>query len=350
MSKNILLLGCGGSAGINFAKSLKMSNQGYKVIGVELDKYYAELAPVDKRYLLKRDDEEKYVKSLLKIINKEQIDFIHAQPDVEVEILSKYRDLWGSKVMLPSEDAINICQDKYLAYKTFKKNKVPVASTTEISNFADVKKIFKGDKTLWLRSRYSTGAGKASLPVRDFNQAKMWIEFWLDKGLKVSDFIASELLTGQEVSWLSIWKDGELICSQAKLRISWARPNPSPSGVGGTSGVQKTIHSVKVNKVCTEAVLAVDSKPNGVYVVDTKENTKGIPCVMEINIGRFFTTSMFFPSVGVNVPEIYVKAALGEKLPQVKKYNCVPKDIYWIRTIDGGPVMIKGNKWNHIKI
>lgn len=353
MQKRVLLLGCGGSPAINFAKALQYSKDDIYIVGVDVDKYYIELAPVNKKYLIPHQEgkEKQYVNKLIEIIKREKIDFVHAQPDQEVKIISDYRDLLPAKVLLPSKQAVNICQDKFAAIEAFKTNGVPVPETIDLFKKNHLKKVFQGgNKSFWVRARRSTGGGKASLPVKEYSQAKAWIDFWVEQGLKWSDFIISEYLPGREVSWLSLWKNGELICSQGKQRLAWAKPNTSPSGVGGTSGVQKTVHDTQINIIATKAVQAVDEKPNGIYTVDLKENSRGIPCVTEINIGRFFTTSLFFAVAGVNIPLAYINAGLDLLTAKFKKYNCVPEDIYWIRTIDGGPVMVKKDKWSYKKL
>ena len=65
-----------------------------------------------------------------------------------------------------------------------------------------------------------------------------------------------------------------------------------------------------------------------------------MPCVTEINIGRFFTTSNFFAAAGSNMPHSFVRLAFGDELPSLPVYNAVPQDIYWIRLIDKGPVLV----------
>jgi carbamoyl-phosphate synthase large subunit len=57
--------------------------------------------------------------------------------------------------------------------------------------------------------------------------------------------------------------------------------------------------------------------------------------VTEINAGRFFTTSNFFSHAGVNMPEMSVRAALGENLTPLK-IGSLGDDLYWIRMVDMG--------------
>lgn len=321
-------------------------------MGLDVNKYYIEMAPVNKKYLVShpKGKEKEYIKTVNKIIKKERIDFVHAQPDPEVRIISDHRGEIKAKTLLPSQKAVEISQDKWKTYQTLEKAQVPVAFTIKLKEEATLKEAFqKIDGAIWLRASSGHG-GKASLPVTSFDQAKMWVSYWLGKGLKWSDFLASETLTGTEVSWLSVWKDGLLVCSQGKERVEWVEAGLSPSGVTGTTAIQRTVSSSKVNEVGTKTVLALDKKPEGIYVVDTKENRLGVPCVMEINPGRFFTTSLFFAAAGVNMPYIYTQLAYGETPKKVAPYNSVKEDIYWMRIPDGGPVMIKNNKWTSIKI
>ncbi len=346
----ILLLGCGGSPGVNFIKALRLADKNVLIVGVDLGKYNLQGAPVAKKYLLERNpgEEKKYVQKIIQIIKKEKITFVHAQPDDEVKILSDYRDQIPATTFLPSKEAVDIAQDKWLTYRRLQSRGVPVARTFQLTDESSLKHVFKSIQgPIWLRASRGYG-GKASLPVDEIDHAKMWISYWIKHGgLTWDDFLASEKLPGREISWLSIWKDNKLICSQQKERVSWVQGHIAPSGVGGTTAVQKTTHEKKINDVCTATILALDKNPNGIYVVDTKENTKGIPCVTEINPGRFFTTSLFFATAGVNMPNIFVRAGLNLPIPKVKQYNCLPKDIYWIRILDDDATMVKNGQWRH---
>lgn len=346
--KRILLIGCGGSAGINFVKALRLCKEKIYIVGVDKNKYYLEMSPVDKRYYIPHTSgqEKDYISKINFIIKKERINFIHAQPDPEVKILSDFRELIQTKYFLPSKEAVSISQDKWQTYITLKKDNVPVAKTYQIDKKQDLKKIFKNNREiLWLRARKGAG-GKASLPVKKYQQAVMWIEYWLGHGLKWNDFLVNEFLPGNEVSWLSIWKDGKLICSQQKERVEWVQGSISPSGVGGTTAIQKTVHYPNINKICTRTVLAVDDRPQGIFVVDTKENKNKTPCVTEINPGRFFTTSLFYATLGINMPHIFVSLGLNLPIPKVSRYNSTQKNVYWIRIVDGGPIMVKNEQWS----
>lgn len=342
----ILVLGAGGSPGVNFIRALRLGKEKIYVVGVDINKYFLEIAPVDKKYLLSdRKDKDDYVKDLIKIIKKEKIDFVHAQPDGEVKTISDHRDMLGAKTFLPSKNAVDVFQDKWRTFQELTKNNLPAPLTRQIRDARNLKRILKDNREiLWLRAQKGAG-GKASLPVKTFDQANMWIKYWLNKGLSWDDFLISELLPGREVSWLSIWKDGKLICSQQKERMGWVQGSISPSGVGGTSAIQKTSSYKIVNDICTKTILAVDKNANGVYVVDVKENKTGTPCVMEVNPGRFFTTSLFFATAGVNMPLMFVKLGLNMPVVKTKQYNALQNGLYWIRVTDSNTGIVKGERW-----
>lgn len=349
--KKILLLGAAGSAGINFIKAIQLESS-IDVVAVDINKYYLEMVPVKRKYLLTRQkgNEPEYIGKINKIIHKEHIDFVHAQPDTEVKILSDNRDIIHAQTLLPSRRAIDIYQDKWKTYEILKKRSIPVPQTYDIGTERQMKNLFSHQKDmLWIRSNKGAG-GKASLPVNSYEQASMWMQFWKSRGLSRNDFSVSEFLPGREISCLMIWHDGVLICSQQKERLEWLQSNVSVSGSGTTTAIQKTVEDPMVNEICMSTICSVEEKPQGVYVIDVKQNKKGIFCVTEINAGRFFTTSLFYATAGVNMPYIYVALGLGLKIPKVSPYNSLSKDLYWIRIADGGPAFIREGKWSSINI
>jgi carbamoyl-phosphate synthase large subunit len=165
-------------------------------------------------------------------------------------------------------------------------------------------------------------------------------------------FIAQEHLSGRNLAFHSLWKEGELVTSMSRERLEYIYPHLAPSGITGTPAVQRTIHDERVNEIGTEAVLAIDPKFNGIACVDLKENSEGTPFVTEINAGRMFTTSYFFSFASkvlrsdyyANLPYLYVKLAYKEAIPKLPEYNVLPENVYWIRHIDAPARMVKDGK------
>ena len=349
--KRILCTGAGGPAGINFAMSLKIAPEKMFVVGIEADKHYLHLARTDKKYLTPRAKETSYISAINDIIGKEKIDFLHCQPDVEVEIISEEREKLYANVFLPSKKAVRACQNKLESVKLLKRKNVPVAKTVELLTEQDIDRAFEElEAPLWIRAIQGAG-GRGSTPANNKEAAVSWIKYW--KARKVNwKFIAQEQLPGKNMAFHSLWKNGELVTSMARERIQYIYPNIAPSGITGTPAVQKTVHNKTVNRIATEAVLAIDSTYNGIACVDLKENRKGNVCVTEINAGRMFTTSFFFSYASkalrkdyrANIPYLYVKLAFGEGIQDTQKYDVLPANIYWIRHMDAPAKLIKDNK------
>jgi len=351
--KRILITGAGGSAGANFVQSLRMAKEDFYLVGSDNNKYHLELLEgVDKKYILPLSEDYSYIEELNKIIFLEKIDFVHSQPDIDVKIIGLNRKNVMAKTFLPANETIEVCQDKLKSNKLMEKKNIPVPLSFHLRNKNDLKKaikiLLKKTEKVWVRA--ITGAGaKASLPIKDLEQGHQWIKYWiLMKGLKYSDFMASEFLPGKEFAFQSIWKNGKIITSQARERIEYVFGNLTPSGQSSSPSIAKTVYRDDINKIATKAIKSIDKNATGIFCVDMKENKQGIPCITEINCGRFFTTSNFFATAGSNMPYYYIKMAYGEKLPDLPKYNAVPKDWYWIRTIDMGYKLIKGEKWSSI--
>ena len=140
--KRILCTGAGGPAGINFTMSLRAAPEKMTLVGTDSNEYFLNLAITNSRYLVPRAKDPAYIDKLNEIIQKEKIEFLHAQPDIEVEVVSENRQKLNAPVFLPSKTAVVACQDKLESAKVWRKKNVPVARTIEIRNDADIDKAF----------------------------------------------------------------------------------------------------------------------------------------------------------------------------------------------------------------
>ncbi|MEM0254376.1 MAG: hypothetical protein QXK78_07475 [Candidatus Bathyarchaeia archaeon] len=349
--KKVIATGAGGPAGINFIMSLRIAPEKISIIGTEANEYFKYLSPADKTYLVPKAGEDGYIDALNEIIRKEKAEFLHAQTDAEVAVVSENREKIEANVFLPSKEAVKICQDKLGSAKIWMSKGVPVAKTLEIRSEEDVDRAFEElGSPIWIRARHGAG-GRGSTPAYNRETAISWIRYWQARGMKWG-FIAQEHLPGRNLAFHSLWKEGELVTSMARERLEYIYPHLAPSGVTGTPAVQKTIHDEEVNRIATEAILAIDPNFNGIACVDLKENKDGVPCVTEINAARMFTTSYFFSYASkvlrgdcyANIPYLYVKLAYKESIPEIPRYNILPENIYWIRHIDAPAKLVRSGE------
>ncbi|MHA1439392.1 MAG: ATP-grasp domain-containing protein [Promethearchaeota archaeon] len=325
--KKILVTGAGGPAGVNFLRSLTSVDEKMELFGTDISLYHKEFAKpwTNKMYLVPRATSKDYIPALNEIIEENKIELIHSQPDIEVLIISENREKLKAMTFLPKKETIRILQDKFKSAEIWKDKGFPTVKAIEINpnNLEnDLSKSLSqfGDK-IWIRAKKGAG-GTGSTLVENIETGVNWIKYWHSRG-KNWEFIAQEYLPGRNIAFQSIFKDGELITSQARERLEYIYPYLAPSGITGTPIVAKTIHDDKVNEMATQAVLAIDSGATGIFCVDMKEDKYGNICPTEINAGRFFTTSYFFSYAAkkynvpkANMPYIFIKLAYKEKIPE----------------------------------
>ena len=347
----ILITGAGGSAAYNFHDSLKIAKEKYYVVGTDIKTYHLELFDANARYLIPPvSDTENYVEAINKIIEKEKIDFLHPQPDVEVAFWAKNTDKTSARTFLPASAEVELCHDKMQFNKVLKDKGVAAPKAFHVTDKSsleqDLQDLLSKYPKVWIRAVRGAGS-RASLPVNSTYQADAWIDYWKNfRGLDYEDFMVSEFLPGPEFAWQSLWYNGELITAQARERLEYIFGNLTPSGQTSSPSVAKTVNRDDINEIGQAAVRAVSDKPHGVYCVDMKEGSEGMPKVTEINIGRFFTTSNFFAHAGLNMPAMYLELAMTGKLTnKPQQLNALSNDLYWVRMIDMGFKLVKDGEW-----
>jgi carbamoyl-phosphate synthase large subunit len=93
----------------------------------------------------------------------------------------------------------------------------------------------------------------------------------------------------------------------------------------------------QVLEVCRRAVQTLDPRANGLFSVDLKMDTRDVPCITEINAGRFFIGMTSFDLVSKhNMASTYVRLGLGEPVGLREEYD-VPEDYYLVRDLDTLP-------------
>ena len=341
---HILLTGCGSPASQNFLRCLRLSPQHFHLVGADASLYHLEWGHLDSAYQSPLTRDPAYLGFLNRLCEVEAIDFVHGQPDWEVAFLSAHRHLLTAPTLLPAPELIRRAQSKYasacLWYHADLRPDPPVLIHDEV----DLRRAAASfGLPFWLRA--TTGAGaRGSCKVMSLDQARAWLDYWYLSGVDW-DFLAQAYLPGREYAFQGLWHHGRLITSAARERLEFVFPQHAPSGITSSPVVARSVHNPGVNRAAAAAVLALDPKPHGVYGVDLKCDADGRPRPTEINAGRFFTTSLFLAEAGCNLPYYYVCLALGLPLPDLPPFDAIPPDLYWIRHIDCGQVLVRKGEW-----
>lgn len=337
MLKKVLVTGSGGMAGIGFTRCIKSSPEKFFMVGTDSSPMYIHLSETNVKVLVPPSTSKDYVDILNYIISKYGVEFIHAQPDAEIDVIAANKEKIDATTFMPSYDVIRKFRNKYDACKVWERKGIPTPRSILIKDEKDVERAFEelGSK-IWLRSIYGAGA-RGSFLARSYEHARSWVDYWDGWGT----FMASSYLPGPNYGCDMIFKEGQLVAITCKERLEYVLPRASPSGVTGTSAISRPAMEERAMTNAIKAVTTIDPNPNGVYSVDLKGDDKGMPCVTEVNPARFLTASLhLFYKCGCLLPYVYVKLAYKEDVRSVGVRWPLKPDFVLIRSLDSEPAFV----------
>jgi carbamoyl-phosphate synthase large subunit len=346
MSLTVLVSGAGGPLGANVARSLRLAPEKLTLVGTDANRWHLPLALTDRVVKIPlAKDRERYAAALEQLIAGGVQVIVPTHP-VEVRAIASLLTegrLQGARTAIPRLAILKKADDKFATQRILQDAGVPVPRTILLNSADDLSRAFREwPAPIWVRGSGAPGLGigGAALPCRDEGVARAWIEHHRGWG----KMIASEFLPGANLTWMCAWDHGRLLAAASRERLEYVLPHVSPSGVTGAPAVTRTIRRADVNDIGERAVRALDDAPHGVYFVDLKEDASGRACVTEINAGRCGTTIHFYTEAGMNFPWLLVCLAAGLDLGwlPLTPHDCVPADLYWVRTLDCGPVLVRG--------
>jgi carbamoyl-phosphate synthase large subunit len=343
MSRRLLVTGAGTGATENLVRSLRAGEYGPVLIGCGSDRFILAKASTGRRYLVPPSTEPGFVAALERLCQREAIELVIPTSDDDVRALSDHRELFAGRVFLPARHVIDLCQDKLELTDLLRKRGIAAPATEPVADLRNLDAIFAGLASagpVWCRVRTGTRSLGAA-PMRTVAQARAWIHYWEDmRGVPANAFTLSEYLPGRDFLCMSVWRDGMQILARTFERLAYFGGENSPSGVSSLSSLAKTVRDERVLEASTAAIRALDGEASGAFSVDLKEDRHGAPAITEINAGRFFIGMTAFESVAKhNMPEVFVRVALGEPVVVGEAYDAV-EDYYLVRDLDTLPGLL----------
>lgn len=344
MNRIILITGAGGGGSNNLIRDLRKVNKDIKIIGSNTDKYQVAKSIADATYVLPlATNTEIYIEKLNLLIIKEKIDLIIPNNDREVKTISDNRKDINTKIFLPTQSVVNLCQDKWKFYKFLNLHNIPMAKTYTVNKLNDLEDIFKKlsfSDIKWVRLKHGSGS-KGATKVKSIEQAKFWIEYWHTmRDIPINEFTVSEFLPGRDLAVQSTWKDGKLMLMKIAERLSYYGGDARPSGMSSTPQLAVTLFDKEVLELCKKVAYILQEKPNGNFNFDLKQNKQGAFCLTEVNIGRFcMITPIFDLSGKYSMIETYIKLAFNEQVDIEEAYD-IEEGIYLIRELDTEPLIL----------
>ena len=131
MTKRIIVGGAGGTPALNFIRSLRMTTEDFFLIGISCNKYDLVKAKnlVDKCFMVPPAKNTEYLPILKQIIAETKANFMHAQNDEEIRVISQHRDELGANTFLPSHKIVEVCQNKLRSTQIWAKAGLKVPKT-----------------------------------------------------------------------------------------------------------------------------------------------------------------------------------------------------------------------------
>ncbi len=340
MERRVLITGAGTGASRNLLRSLRAGDASLFLVGCYHDRFTLRMSSADRNYLIPAPSRPGFVAALRRLIQTEKIDLLIPNSDSDVMLISRLRRWLPCRLFLPRRATIELCQDKYKLTAFLRSRSVPVPATYPLTGPKSIERLFRrlhARSGVWCRMRTGYGA-MGAVRVESPAQAQNWIRSWKEMhGTPATAFILSEYLPGRDFSCQSLWNGGKLILVKTCERLSYFIPASVPSAVSSVARLTKTVFEPRVVEVCTKAVRALDRKATGVFSLDLKENADGLPCITEINAGRFSSGTNILDLTGKhNMAATYVRVALGEPVDFRDEYD-VAEDNYMLRDLDTPP-------------
>jgi biotin carboxylase len=340
MTRRVLVTGAGTGSANNLIRSLKAGDPSLFIVGCHADRFVLKKSGADRNYLVPASRHAGFAAALRQVIEAEQIGLLIPHSEVDVAAVSSIRDRIPCRLFLPREAVIDRCLDKYALTTFLRSRGIPAPATYPVTDVETVDELFRklgSHSRLWCRIRTGT-ASMGALPVTSAEQARSWIRYWAQmRGVPVTSFTVSEYLPGRDFSLQCLWKNGTLILAKMSERLSYFGGGNNPSGMSSTPALAKTVFEPRVVDVCTRAIRALDDQASGVFCFDLKEDGDGVPCITEINAGRFAMITPIYDLVGKhNMAATFVRLAFGDPVEIREEYDATP-DYYLVRDLDTTP-------------
>ncbi len=336
----VLVTGAGTGSSGNVMRALRgMTPQPY-IVGINHDRFTLEKSLADRSYRCPPYSARQFIAAAVDIVALERVDVIMPTDDDSVKALSDHRSRFSVALLLPRRATIELCRDKHRLAVFLRRRGVPAPLSWEVKSLRSLDAIFRRLSrrgVLWCRARHGTRS-LAATPVGSLEQARAWITQWRDfRGVSVAEFALSEYLPGRHFVVQSLWRGGRLLMARAVEVLSYFAAANNPSGVFSLPSLAKTVNAPEVVDIGILAVRAIDGRPTGTFCVEMKEAASGVPCVTEINAGRFPSGVTALLALGAcNMISTFVRAARGEVFD-----GAAPEpwagDHYLVRDIDAVP-------------
>jgi carbamoyl-phosphate synthase large subunit len=335
MSKNkkekisILITGVGGGGvGEGILKTIKLAKGPYRIVVTDNAPTSMGFYNADAHYAVPKATNENYIKTLLDICEKENIQVLIPGSEPELKKISENRELFkknGILLLINDAKIINLCMDKWQTYQFLKQNNLPSPASYLIKKEKQLTQIKKFPVVI---KPVHGGSGSSNVFIaQDKEELVFFVKYILKQNFipLVQEYIDSP---DQEytVGVLTTFR-GDLLGSIAlkrrilsglsnKIKVRYYKGQTKEEFLAISSGISQGIINdyPEIRRYAEKVALILKSK--GPLNIQCRKTKKGI-FIFEIN-PRFSGTTPIRALAGYNEPDILIRCEfLGKniKLP-----------------------------------
>jgi ATP-grasp domain len=349
MSRRLLVTGAGTGPSNNLMRSLMHGDPSSVLVGCHSDRFMLKKSPAQRNFLVPPLDADEGERALRSVVERAGVELVVPGSDADARALAAIRErqALACRSFLPALKTIDACQDKYELSRFLRERGIPAPRTYALTNRDSVAQAWRALEPrdlAWCRIRRGF-ASRGATKVRDAEQAWSWISYWHTmREVPVEDFTLSEFLPGRDYNVLGLWSGGRLALIKMCERLSYLNAEHHPSGMASTPALAKTVWEPAAIEACEAAIGALDAGASGVFSFDLKENEAGVPCITEINAGRFCMITNIHDLTGChNTAQSYVRLAFGEATGIEDPYDRAGEH-YLVRDLDTLPAVLSADE------
>jgi carbamoyl-phosphate synthase large subunit len=339
----------------NLMRSLLRHDPTTVLIGCNSDRFALKQSPATQNFLIPFPDPDNhstdaFEKSLQSIVECTGVDLVIPGNDRDALVLAQLNDraALACRSFLPAAKTLALCQDKYALNVTLSSGGIPVPPTYPVFDRTSLFEAWQaiGPRELaWCRIRRGAASRGATM-VRDADQAWNWISYWHTmRGVPIEDFTLSEFLPGRDYNVQGVWHNGCLVLLKMCERLSYLGADQQPSGMASTPALAKTVWVPTAIDACKAAINVIDRSPHGIFNFDLKESEEGIPCITEINAGRFAMITNLYDLTGrSNMAAIFMRLGCGEHV-NIENPHDDAGEFYLVRDLDNVPSVFHADEF-----
>lgn len=315
----VLFTSCGHEAFEGALDSMRTNGErNIRVIGADANKVSHGLYMADAAYLVPRDTDPQYIRTIADICKKEKVDVIYPLASGGQSIFYGYENALGIPILVQPREGLEIADNKFLLCKFARKHNIGAPDVFEVATWDDIQKAALAvgfpEKPFVLKRHKSSGAKGLKIiyntldPMERFMSREnqhMSIEelkFHILKLQKWPQMHVAEYLPGNEYSV-------DVLCKEKRVYATIVRKRYS--AIGGSSKVAEVVDEEDLKMLSINLAQAL--KLTYVVNLQWRRDAKGTPKIMEIN-PRIPATIHQTIKAGVNMPYLAVKLALNEEI------------------------------------